>query len=261
MTKKIDRSVIKRYMPLYRQLVSKDIKLKYRRSFLGYIWSVLNPLMIMGIMVVVFSSMFRFNINNYPVYLIIGQTIFNFVNEATTKAMWSILGNAALLKKTYVPKYIFTMSIVSSSFVNMLFSLGAMLLVFIFTGVGFTWKLLFVPAILLQVFVFALGLGLFLAQATVFFRDVQYIYAAFLTAWMYCTPIFYPIEQVSEQMAWFIKNINPLYAYIQQFRVIALQGLMPESGLVLMGFAWSLGMLLFGALAFRHSQDKFILYI
>ena len=131
MTKKIDKSVIKRYMPLYRQLVSKDIKLKYRRSFLGYIWSVLNPLMIMAIMVVVFSSMFRFNIDNYPVYLIIGQTIFNFVNEATTKAMWSILGNAALLKKTYVPKYIFTMSIVSSSFVNMLFSLGAMLLVFI----------------------------------------------------------------------------------------------------------------------------------
>ena len=106
--------VLKKYMPLYRQLVKKDIKLKYRRSFLGYLWSILNPLLIMGIMVIVFSNMFRFNIQNYPVYLIIGQSIFNFTNEATSKAMWSIIGNASLLKKTYVPKYIFCLSTVSS---------------------------------------------------------------------------------------------------------------------------------------------------
>ena len=104
------------YKPLLSQLVMKDIKLKYRRSFLGYVWSILNPLMIMGIMVLVFSNMFRFDIQSYPVYLIIGQTIFNFVSESTNQAMWSITGNAALLKKTYVPKYIFTLSKVTSSF-------------------------------------------------------------------------------------------------------------------------------------------------
>ena len=122
-----------------RQLVIKDIKLKYRRSFLGYIWSILNPLMIMIIMVIVFRQMFRFNIENYPVYLIIGSTLFSFMSDATTQAMWSIMGNSALLKKTYVPKYIFTLSKITSSFVNTLFSLGAMLIVFIVCGVHFNF--------------------------------------------------------------------------------------------------------------------------
>ena len=174
----------KHYMPLLEQLVIKDIKLKYRRSFLGYLWSVLNPLMIMGIMMLIFSNMFRFDIDNYPVYLIIGQTIFNFVSESTNQAMWSITGNAALMKKTYVPKYIFTLSRITSGFINMLFALGAMLIVFLICRVRFTLNMLFIPAILLQVYVFALGLGLFLAQGTVFFRDIQYIYSAFQTAWM-----------------------------------------------------------------------------
>ena len=98
--------LFKKYKPLMKQLVIKDIKLKYRRSFLGYIWSILNPLMIMIIMVIVFRQMFRFNIENYPVYLIIGSTLFSFMSDATTQAMWSIMGNSALLKKTYVPKYI-----------------------------------------------------------------------------------------------------------------------------------------------------------
>ena len=127
-----------KYRFLMQQLVTKDIKLKYRRSFLGYLWSILNPLMVMVIMVIVFSNMFRFDIQSYPVYLIVGQTIFNFVSESTNQAMWSITGNAALLKKTYVPKYIFTLSKVTSSFVNTLFALGAMLLVFIICRVTFS---------------------------------------------------------------------------------------------------------------------------
>lgn len=159
----------RRYRPLMEQLVIKDIKLKYRRSFLGYIWSILNPLMIMCIMVIVFSQMFRFDIKNYPVYLIIGSTMFNFMTDSTTQAMWSITGNAALLKKTYVPKYIFTLSKVSSCFVNTLFSLGAMLIVFIVCKVNFNINMLWIPAILLQIYIFSVGLGFFLAQGTVFF--------------------------------------------------------------------------------------------
>lgn len=150
------------------QLVAKDIKLKYRRSFLGYIWSILNPLMIMGIMVIVFSNMFRWDIVNYPVYLIIGQTIFSFVSESTNQAMWSITGNAALLKKTYVPKYIFPLSKITSSFVNTLFALGAMLIVFIACRVKFNIYMLFLPVILLEVYVFCSGLGLLLAQVQCF---------------------------------------------------------------------------------------------
>lgn len=249
------------YRHLFQQLVEKDIKLKYRRSFLGYLWSILNPLMIMIIMVAVFSSMFRFDIENYPVYLLVGQTIFNFVSDSTNQAMWSITGNAALLKKTYVPKYIFSLSKVTSSCVNTLFSLGAMLIVFIVCRVNFNWYMLFIPVIMIQVYIFCVGLGLFLSQATVFFRDIQYIYAAFLTAWMYLTPIFYPISQLDEQLRWLIQHFNPLYSFITQFRTIVLECAMPEPGMILYGFIVSFAMLLIGTFCFLKNQDRFILYI
>lgn len=249
------------YKPLLQQLVIKDIKLKYRRSFLGYVWSILNPLMIMVIMVLVFENMFRFDIENYPVYLIIGQTVFNFVSEATNQAMWSITGNAALLKKTYVPKYIFTISKVTSSFVNTLFALGAMLIVFIVCDVRFNWYMLFIPVILLQVYIFSVGLGLLLAQGTVFFRDIQYIYGAFLTAWMYLTPMFYPINQLPYQLMWAIKHFNPLYSYITQFRAIVLEGLFPDPRLILYGFVVAFVSLIIGTWVFMKRQDRFILYI
>lgn len=249
------------YWPLLEQLVMKDIKLKYRRSFLGYLWSILNPLLIMIIMVIIFSSMFRFEIANYPVYLIIGQTIFNYVSEATNQAMWSITGNAALMKKTYVPKYIFTISKVTSTFINTVFALGAMLLVFLVCRVRFNVNMFFIPVILIQVYIFAMGLGMLLAQGTVFFRDIQYIYSAFVTAWMYATPIFYPIEQLSYRIMWFIKHFNPLYSYITQFRMIVLDGVFPDVRLILYGFVMSFIMLFIGVWCFARNQDRFILYI
>lgn len=257
--KRID--AFRHYRPLLEQLVIKDIKLKYRRSFLGYLWSILNPLLIMVIMVLIFSSMFRFEIENYPVYLIIGQTIFNFVSESTNQAMWSITGNAALLKKTYVPKYIFTLSRVTSAFINVVFALGAMLIVFLICRVHFNVYMFFIPIILLQVYLFALGVGLFLAQGTVFFRDIQYIYSAFLTAWMYATPIFYPINQLSFKLMWVIKHFNPLYAYITQFRTIVLDGHFPDPRLIFYGFVISIFVLSIGTWTFLKVQDKFILYI
>ena len=243
------------------QLVAKDIKLKYRRSFLGYIWSILNPLMIMGIMVIVFSNMFRWDIVNYPVYLIIGQTIFSFVSESTNQAMWSITGNAALLKKTYVPKYIFPLSKITSSFVNTLFALGAMLIVFIACRVKFNIYMLFLPVILLEVYVFCSGLGLLLAQGTVFFRDIQYIYGAFITAWTYLTPIFYPIQQLPFELMWMIKHFNPLYSYITQFRTIVLDGAFPDIRLIVYGVVVAGLSLAIGLFVFLKKQDKFILYI
>ena len=249
------------YRHLLKQLVQKDIKLKYRRSFLGYLWSILNPLMIMMIMVIVFSNMFRFDIQHYPVYLIIGQTVFNFVSESTNQAMWSITGNASLLKKTYVPKYIFTLSKVTSSCVNMLFSLGAMLIVLFVCRVPLNWYMLFIPVIILQVYVFSTGIGLFLSQATVFFRDVQYIYAAFMTGWMYLTPIFYPINQLPDGLKWGITTFNPLYSYITQFRTVVLMQQLPELGMILQGIIIAMAVLVLGTVCFMKNQDRFILYI
>lgn len=262
MRRMIDRvNTFKQYRPLLEQLVLKDIKLKYRRSFLGYLWSILNPLMIMVIMVIVFSNMFRFDIVNYPVYLIIGQTLFGFVSESTNQAMWSITGNSALMKKTYVPKYIFTLSKVTSAFINMVFSLGAMLIVFVICKVKVNINMLFIPVILLQMYVFCTGLGMILAQGTVFFRDIQYIYTAILTAWTYLTPIFYPIQQLELPLQKIIKHFNPLYSYVTQFRTIVLEGCFPDPRLILYGFGVAFAVLTIGTIVFFKNQDKFILYI
>ena len=175
--------------------------------------------------------------------------------------MWSITGNASLLKKTYVPKYIFTLSKVTSSCVNMLFSLGAMLIVLFVCRVPLNWYMLFIPFIIIQVYVFSTGIGLFLSQATVFFRDVQYIYAAFMTGWMYLTPIFYPINQLPDGLRWGITTFNPLYSYITQFRTVVLMQQLPDLGMVLQGTLVALGVLVIGTACFMKNQDRFILYI
>ena len=162
MNRMIDRlNIFIKYKDLLKQLVAKDIKLKYRRSFLGYVWSVLNPLLIMIVMAIVFSTMFSRNIKNFPVYLFCGQILFNFMNQSTHQALSSINGNAALLKKTYVPKYIFTFANITSGLVDLVFSMGALLLVMLATHAKFTWHFLLFPLVLLQLYVFCLGLGLF----------------------------------------------------------------------------------------------------
>lgn len=250
-----------RYRHLVKQLVVKDIKLKYRRSFLGYVWSVLNPLLVMVVMYLVFAHMFRFDVDNYPSYLIIGQTLFTFMTEATNQAIFSITGNGALLKKVYVPKYIFTLSKVTSSLVNLLFSMAAMLIVFVITKVQFSWRMLFIPVVLAELYLFSLGLGLFLAQAAVFFRDVQYIYSVLTTAWMYLTPIFYPMEQLPEIMQGAICRFNPMYHYLAQFRTLVLSRALPDAGDVVYGFALGLVFLAVGSWAFIRRQNDFILYI
>lgn len=250
-----------KYKDLMVQLVSRDVKLKYRRSILGYLWSVLNPLLIMCVMTIVFSTMFKRNIENFPVYLFCGQVMFNFMNTSTHQAIFSITGNSSLLKKTYVPKYIFTVSKITSGLVDFFFSLGALLLVMVITGAEFTPLMLLVPMVSVELYAFCVGLGMFLAQANVFFRDVQYIYNAITTAWMYLTPIFYPIEALPENVKWFVENLNPMYFYVGQFRSLVYYCELPQTQLIISGVFTAILMLAIGIISFLKTQHKFILYI
>ncbi len=250
------------YKDLWLQLVSRDIKLKYRRSFLGYVWSVLNPLLIMLVMTLVFSTMFKRDISNFPVYLMTGRTIFEFVTGSTKQAMRSIIGNASLIKKTYVPKYIFTLAKVTSAWVDFLFSLGALVIVMVITRAPVTPYVLCTPLVLIQIYIFSLGLGFFLAQINVFFRDMQYIYQAITTAWMYATPIFYPLESIhNDAMIFVIKGLNPLYYYVAQFRDMVYLGQFPGPRIFWGGWLIAIVVFIIGLWSFKRSQDKFILYI
>lgn len=255
-----------RFKDLMGELVSRDLKLKYRRSVLGYLWSVLNPLFIMIIMAIVFSHMFhRGNISNFPVYLMSGQVMFNFMNLTTKGSIQSITGSASLLKKTYVPKYVFTVSKVFSGVIDCIFSMGALLIVMLFTHGEFSWRLLLFPAVLIQNFIFTLGLSLFLAATNVFFRDIQYIYNAVTTAWLYLTPMFYPVEALPDTLQYAVSHFNPMYSYVSQFRCLTMPGFVPGGAsmemLILIGVVSAFLMLLLGLWTFVKTQDSFILYI
>lgn len=251
-----------KYRDLMGQLVSRDLKLKYRRSILGYVWSVLNPLFIMVIMAIVFSQMFhQGSIPNYPVYLMSGQVIFNFMNLSTKSAIQSINGSASLMKKTYLPKYVFTVSKITSGLIDCIFSLGALLIVMLFTNGSFSWHLILFPVVLIQEFVFTLGLGLFLAATNVFFRDIQYIYNAVTTAWLYLTPMFYPVEALPETLRFLVVHFNPMYAYVTQMRCLTLYNCIPDFSMVIHGTFYAVVALVLGVWVFLKTQDRFILYI
>ncbi len=249
------------YKDLLKLLISRNLKLKYRRSVLGYLWSILNPLLTMVVMSVVFSTMFSRDIENFPVYLFCGQLLFSFMNTATHQAIFAITGNAALLKKSYVPKYIFVLSKITSGMVDLVLSFGALLIVIFATGAKLSGYALLFPFVILQLYVFCIGLGLFLAQANVFFRDTQFIYNAVTTAWTYLTPIFYPMEALPEKVAWVVKHCNPMYFYVGQFRDLVYTGTMPGPAIILAGCGAAAAMLVLGIWSFSRNQDKFILYI
>ena len=250
-----------KYKNLFKQLVSRDIKLKYRRSILGYLWSVLNPLFVMLIMVIVFSNIFRSEVENFPLHLLSGQILFNYMTEATNGAMQSVMGASGLLKKIYVPKYIFTISKVTSTLITMILSLLALLIVAIATHAPVSWKYVLIVIPVTELYIFCLGLGMFLAQAAVFFRDIQYIYSVVLTGWMYMTPIFYPIKMLPDTLQFMITRLNPMYYYIEQFRQIVIYGVLLSWKLIIYGLLVGIIMLLIGIWSFRKTQDKFILYV
>lgn len=249
-----------RYKPLIHELVSRDLKVKYRRSFLGYLWSLLNPLMMMAIMSLVFSYMFRFDIPNYPLYLICGQTLWSFFNESTVTSMSSVIANGPLIRKVYIPKYIFPMARVFSSFVTMSFSLVAIVIVMLFTGVSLRWQMLLVPIPLFLLLVFCLGMGMILSALVVYFRDILHLYTVVIMAWMYMTPIFYPVSALPEPIG-FILKFNPMYHYVTFFRDLVLTGTIPTIDVWFGSFGFSALSLAAGFLIFRKLQKNFILYV
>lgn len=248
------------YKYLIYVLVLRDIKKKYRRSILGVLWSMLNPLLMMVITAMVFSTLFRFDVPNYILYLLIGQVMFTFFSEATNFAMGSILENASLIKKVYVPKYLFPLARVLSSCVNLLFTLPAVLLMMIYTGVLPTWRLLSLLVPILLLLVFCLGIGLLLSACVVYFRDMFYLYGVLLTALSYATPIFYPEKIIPPEYAGLL-IYNPLNYFLHAFREVVYLGGLPQSETLMPCLLMAAAALIIGILVFRRAQHRFILYV
>lgn len=250
---------------ILKQLVTKDFKRKYRRSVLGIAWSVLNPLMMMIVMSVVFSFVFRADIENYPLYLILGNITFSFMSESTSQALMSFIDAAPLLKKVRVSRFVFPVQKVLFALVNFTFSLVAVALVMLWFRVVPTWHIIWLPVCLFLLVLFCSGIGLIVGSVAVFFRDVVHLWSVILTAWTYLTPIFWVPTQLAANgaPAWVmsIVELNPMYGFVTFMRDIFLWNQNPSMQTLSLCVIWAVIMLGVGILVFRKTQHKFILYI
>ena len=250
----------KKFRPLLNELVSRDVKIKYRRSVLGVLWTLLNPLFMMIVLSVVFSNLFKFDIENFPLYLLSGQVIFNFFSDATNNSMGAIIMNGSLIKKVYVPKYLFVLSRVISSFINLMASFTALILVMLAMRVELHWTslLAFIPLALLVAF--SLGVGLILAAIVVKFRDIMHLYSVFITALMYMTPVIYPMSILPHWMK-IVVYMNPITNYLVMFRNVMLNNRILSLWELVLGVVEAIVALVLGLVVFYKKQDSFILNI
>lgn len=249
-----------RYGFLIRQLVQRDFKTKYKRSALGMAWSFLNPLLTMAVQYVVFSTLFQSDIPNYPVYLLSGIVFFNFFSEAVSMGMTSITGNASLIKKVYMPKYIYPISRILSSLVNFVLAIIPLLLVMVITRTAFTPALLLLIFDMLCLLGFVTGMSLLLTTSMTFFQDTQFLWGVISMMWMYLTPLFYPESIIPAQFLTFY-HMNPMYQYITFARICIINGVSPEPMAYLWCIVSSVVVLGLGILTFKRHQDKFVLYL
>lgn len=252
--------VIKKYGFLIQQLVARDFKTRYKRSVLGVFWSLLNPLLTMTVQYIVFSTLFKSDIDNYQVYLLTGLVVFNFFNEGVGQGLTSIVGNASLITKVYLPKYVYPVTRVLSSGINLLMSLIPLILVAAITGESFTRAYLMVPYILLCVLAFTIGFGMIMASAMTFFRDMQFLWGILSLLWMYLTPVFYPITIIPIEIRKYF-GYNPMLHYINAMRVIVMDAVTPRPVEFVVCTLWAAGILVIGCWIFKKTQDKFVFYI
>lgn len=253
---------LKKYSFLLEQLIARDFKVKYKRSVLGVLWSLLNPILMMCVMAVVFTNVFRFSTPgvNYLAYLLTGLTYFNYFSESTNLAMSSVVGNFSLINKIYIPKYIFPLSKCLFVEINFLLTLIPLYAVIILTGTGINIYHLLLPISFVFLFLFTLGMGMILATISVFLRDMFYIYGIVLQILTYMTPIMYDISMLDPRLQ-FVLKLNPLYHIITFARTIILYHQMPSATSFIACTVSSLVSLLIGVVVFKKNQDKFIYYV
>ncbi len=253
---------LKKYEFLIKELIKRDFKVKYQRSALGILWSVLYPLLMMGVMAVVFSSFFKASMPgvSYLAYLLTGLVLFNFFSDATNQSMPSIVSNMGLINKVYIPKYIFPLSKCLFSGINFLITLIPLYGVILLTHTGLNIYHLLLPYCFVTLLIFCIGFGFFLSCASVFVRDLFYIWGIIILAWTYLTPIMYSVSILPKKLL-SIMDFNPLYQYIDFARQIILYNKIPALSCWLWCAGWAIFILIFGAWIFRKNQNKFIYYL
>ena len=250
----------RQYQFLLGELVKKGIKLKYRRSYLGIVWSMLEPLLTMIVLTIVFGTLYGNTDKTFPVYILTGRLLYSFFSQATKAALKSIRQNSAMIKKVYVPKYLYPLSSVLFNYVIFLISLIVLAVVSVVLGVKPTTHLWQSLVALVLILFISYGCGMILATIGVFFRDMEYLWSVALMLVMYtCAIFYYPSKLLKSGWAWILKY-NPLYCVIDIFR----SGVFGEPmniDYLIYTVAFAVLSMLIGLICFKKKQDDFILYI
>lgn len=249
-------SELYRYRYLLWNLVSRDLKVRYKRSVLGFLWAMVNPLLTMLVLIAVFSHLFRFDVAHYPIYVLAGLLLWNLFARGTSTAMRSVIDSSVIRNKIYVPSSVFVAGAVGSALVNLLFAVAPLLILALAMGVTPSIAWLYLPVPVLQVALFTFGVGVLVAALAVFFADVLDIYEVMLNAFFYLTPIFYPVSILPETMQR-IERFNPMFLFIGGFRVALVEGRLPDTGGVLLGTLAALVVTVFGWTLFTRLMDEF----
>jgi ABC-type polysaccharide/polyol phosphate export permease len=251
---------IVQYRSLLRNLVARDLKVRYKRSALGVAWTMLNPLFTMIVFTIVFSQFLRMPVDHFPIYFLSGFLIWNFMAQTTSWSSACFLGYGPLIKKIYVPRAIFVVATVLSGLVNLLLSLLPLALIMAYLGHPFGMSLLFVPVPILLTSVFCLGLSLLLAPLCIMFADIVQIYSVVLSAWMYLTPIFYPLDLVPARWRVLVAA-NPMTYFVEIFRAPIYGGILPSPEIIVGACVAALVSLTVGWVVFQRYSDDVAYYV
>jgi len=249
-----------RYRDLIWTLVGRDLKVRYRRSAIGFVWTMLQPLLTMLVLQMVFSTIFRFEIGNYPVYALSGILFWNFFSQSIVASMNSLRGNASLISKMPVPKEVFPLATVLAGVVNLLLALVPLFAILLITGHSIRPAILFLPLAILLAALFTLGVGLLLSPMAVFFHDVVELVGVVMTLLMYLTPVFYPMAIVPGRLRWVVR-FNPIRSVLEVFRDPIYLGKIPPWSHFTVVVAIVVLALLVGSYFFRRSSDRIPLYV
>ena len=253
-------NVVKNYSFLLSELVKKGIRLKYRRSYLGILWSLIEPILSTIILVIVFGTLFKNDNPTYPMYILIGRLFFTFFTNGTCGCCRSIRDHAGMLTKVYVPKLLYPLSNVLYNFIIFAISLIVMVGVDIFCKIIPSWSFfMFIPALVILLLL-TFGVGLFLATLNIFFRDIEYLWNVLLTIIMYMSAIFYYPDMILQSRWAFVLKLNPLYQVIDMARSAVMNLPFNYMG-ILYSFVFGIVMTIISLLFYNSQKEKFILHL
>lgn len=239
------------------QLVAQQLILRYRRTALGYLWTLINPLLMMSVMAIVFATLFKADLKTFAIFLFSAMIPWNFFNSLVTQSGTSFINNEGLIKKIYLPKVIFPLSIALALLIDSALSFFALFAIILAIGGSLSWAVLFVPIAYVLLFFFALGLGLIMSVATVFFRDLQHVILIAMQGLFFMTPIIYKHDALAGKVAWLV-GLNPVVPFIELFRVPLSSGMLPSSSAILQATLLSLAAMALGLFIFLRQEKKIV---